>query len=79
MGLDQEAVARRGVVDGVEELALDRGRELDVVDASATATDEVVVVAGELLGQLVARDVVDRRQPADRAALLEHGEVAIEG
>lgn len=38
-----------------------------------------MVVPGELLGELVARDLVGRDQAVDHAALFQHGQIAVQG
>jgi hypothetical protein len=52
-------------------------RRVDVCHLSAPRTDEVVVVARQLLGQLEATVVVGARNPAHHADVDERGHVPI--
>ena len=59
--------------------ALDLGLDRDVVDPAAAATDEVVVVvAGDVLGQLEPGDVVRTGQSSHDTGLFEHREVPVQ-
>ena len=44
-----------------------------------SSADQMVVMAREVLGELVARELLLGDHAADRARLLEHGEVAVHG
>ena len=57
--------------------ALEPGRRGDVLDPPARRADEVVVVAGEVLGELPARELVGADDAVHDAGLLEHDEVAV--
>jgi regulator of sirC expression with transglutaminase-like and TPR domain len=76
--LGDEAGRARGLGHDGGDRLFDRGRRGEVVDAAAVGTDEVMVVASEILGQLVAREVA-RNEPVHRAGLLEDHEIAIHG
>ena len=51
--------------------------ELEVGDVAATVADEVVVMAGQVLGQFVARELVGGDDPAHCTDLFENGEIPI--
>ena len=53
--------------------------DLEVGDVAAGRADEVVVVVGEVLGQLVAGELVGGHDAVDDAGPLEHGEVPVGG
>lgn len=50
-----------------------------VLDRAARRADEMVMVLGEVLGELVARDVVPDHETVHQARLLEHHQVAVHG
>ena len=56
---------------------LDALRSGEILDAAAVRADQVVVVSGEVLGELVPRELVVRHDAVDDARLLEHHEVAV--
>ena len=58
---------------------LELGRHGEVDDGAARRADEVVVVLGEVLGELVARELVARDDAPHDAGRVEHGEVAVRG
>ena len=49
----------------------------EILDPPAVRAHQMVVVPGEILGELVARELVVRHDAVDDAGLLEHHEVAI--
>ena len=65
---------RRG---GRGDRALEPGRRGHVFDAPARRADEVVVVTGEVLGELPACELVGAHDAVHDAGLLEHHEVAV--
>ena len=59
--------------------AFEPRRRGHVLDASARRADEVVVVTGEVFGELPARELVGADDAVHDARLLEHDEVAVHG
>ena len=57
--------------------ALEPGRRGHVLHPPARRADEVVVVPGEVLGQLPARELVGAHDPVHDPGLLEHHEIAV--
>lgn len=78
MGVHHEVVLVACSVGCLGQGTLDPCGEGHILEASARGAQQVVVVLRELLGQLVARDVVGRGEPVHRSALLEDREVAVE-
>ena len=92
-GADQRQVGQRpmrsrrwcsvwnpGAAHPVERLlqrALERRRDGEVLDRTAARADQVVVVLGEVLGQLESGELVGGHEPVHDPATLEHGEVAV--
>ncbi len=74
-----------GAEPGTPGSLIDRGRDRpfdgrgrrQVLDAAAARADEVVVVPGEILRQLVPRKFVTRHHAMHHSRFLEHDEVAI--
>ena len=64
---------------GRVERGLDRSPERNVLHASAPLADEVMVVLGEVLGELEMRVVGAVHKTPYHAGLLEHGKVAVGG
>ena len=65
------------LVDRDRDRSFDRGRGREVLDAAAVRAHEMVVVAGQVLGELVAREVGVGHEPVHDAGLFEHDEVAV--
>ena len=63
--------------EGLVDRALEPRRHREVTDRPARRADQVVVVLGEGLGELVAGEVLARDDPVDQAGLLEHREIAV--
>src|SRR5215471_19569234 len=72
-----EGVLARHPAERPLDLRLDPGRHGEVPDLAAGGADEVVVVPGEVLGQLVAGELVGGDDPVDDPGPLQHGEVAV--
>lgn len=79
MGVERVAHGRAHLVGTVLQRGLEVRWQRDVVDAAALRAHQVVVVAHELLVEFVACDVVDRGETANDPALLEGGEIAVQG
>ncbi len=77
MVLGPEPGAARDLLCRAVHRALEPGRRVDVFDRPALDADEVVVVAGEILGQLVAGELVVGDDPTDGPGLFEHDQVPI--
>lgn len=77
MLLDHEAVPFVRVHDRAFERPLEPGGGGEILDPSAFLADEVVVVAGEVLGELEAREPVAGDDPVQHARGLQHHEVAV--
>ena len=58
---------------------LDVGGEGEILDGAARRADEVMVVFGEILGELVTGELATAVDSPDYARLLEQGEVAVGG
>jgi hypothetical protein len=56
---------------------LEARRRGHVLDRPALATGQVVVMAGQLLGQLESAVVVDTGDPPDNAGLNERGDIPV--
>ena len=69
--------AARGLVDRDRDRTFDRGGRGEVFDAAAVRAHEVMMVAGEILGELVAREVGVGHEPVHDPRLLEHHEVPV--
>ena len=79
MMLDPEAMGAGHRFGERMHAVFELGRRIDVEDGSAGIADDVVMVAGEILGQFVPCGVVSREQPMHHAGLLEDGEISIGG
>ena len=77
MVLGAKAGAARGLVDRDRDRALDRGGRREIVDAPAVRAHEMVVVAGEILGELVAREIGVGHEPVHDPGLFQHHEVPV--
>jgi foldase protein PrsA len=78
VGVDVEVRLPACLLCRLGERLLDVGGQHDVLETAAGRTHQVVVVLGELLGELVAGDVVGGREAPHDRALLERGEVAVQ-
>lgn len=72
-----EAEVDRQLVDRAADLALEGRAGRHVGDLAAADTEEVVVMFGEVLGQLEARELVTRRDPAHHSGALQVNEVPV--
>src|SRR4051812_16204600 len=72
-----EAVPAGDAAKRAVELALELVGDGEVFDVAASAADEVVVVLGEVLGQLVPSEVVPGDDATHDAGALEHGQVPV--
>ena len=64
-------------IDRGRDGALDGSSRRQIFDASAVGADEMMVMLGEALGELVPREVVRRHDAVNDTHFLEHDEVAI--
>lgn len=78
MAFRSERGGLRDLADETLESSFDRVREPDVVDGAAGHAHEVVVMAAQPLGELVARDASGSVVRIQDARRLEDGERAIE-
>ena len=67
------------LVDGQRDLALEIGTRRDVAHLAAAHAQQMVVVLGQVLGQLEAGELVAGRDAADEAGGLQVGQVAVGG
>ena len=74
-----ESFGRRELVDGPGDGSLEGVAGCDVDDSAAARAQEVVVVLGEVLGQLEAGELVVGRDASDHPGDLEVDEVAVGG
>jgi hypothetical protein len=64
-------------VETVFEVGFERFGDREVLDASAHLAHQMMVVFGEILGELVAGELVECDDPPDHAGALQHREVAV--
>lgn len=79
MVVDGEARAFGDAVGGAVEVGLEPDRDGEVGDVAATRADEMVVVLGEVFGELVARELVRGDDAVHDAGAFEDGEVPVDG
>jgi hypothetical protein len=72
-----ETLLRRQFVDHSRDRRLEGGARRHVDDPSAGRADQVVVMVGEVLGELEARELVAGGDAPHHAGALEVGEVAV--
>lgn len=72
-----EALGTHNVGNSCVERALDARTEADVLHPTALFADEVMVVLGEVLGELVVRMIRAVHQSAHHPGLLEHREIPV--
>ena len=77
MGLEALGVGERA--DGAGDLLLEAGREGDVDDLAAADAQQVVVMLGEVLGQLEAGELIAGGDPPDEPGGLQVGQVPVGG
>lgn len=77
--LGVEAGVARDLLGGRTHRLLETRCGGHVLDRAARRADEVVMVLGEVLGELVARDIVPDHETVHQARLFEHHEVAVHG
>lgn len=77
MGDGPEARGSGGFGRGPVHRTLSGGRQPEVDDLTAPRANEVMVMAGQILGQLEAGEFVAAEDPMDHARLLENGEIPI--
>ena len=65
-------------VRGMVKLVLDISGNADVVDRTAPAADQMVVVTGQRLAQFEAGPLVRRHHAGHRTGALQHGQVAVD-
>jgi len=61
------------------DLPFEARRHGDVLDLTAAAAHEVVVMLREVFGKLVPAELLVRHHAMDRPGLFEHGEVPVQG
>ncbi len=61
------------------ERGLGAGVEGEVGDVAAVRADQVMMMSGEMLGELVAGEVVAGHDPGDDVGFFEGGQVAVDG
>ncbi len=66
-------------IERVVESPFERRRQRDVANRAARLADQVMVVLGEVLGELVPSMVGRVHQPSHDAHLLHHREIAVGG
>src|SRR3954466_5456686 len=72
-----EATASRGSLEGALDLRLDPGRQREVLDGAAGRADQVVMMLGQVLGQLEAGELPSAEHPPNDSGLFEQREVAV--
>ena len=75
--LGGEAAAACDAVECLVDRGLEFGADGEVLDGAAVAADQVVVVLGEVLGELEAGPVVGGRDATNDLGALEHRQVAV--
>lgn len=76
--LRAEAGASCSLIDRGGNRTFDGRCGRQVFDPAAVRAHEMVVVLGEIFGELVAREAVARRHPAHDACLFEHDEIPVQ-
>ena len=80
MVLGSEPTRRGELPDGVGQALLDAPRWFEILDRAAGDADQMVVmVAGQLLGEFEAGELVAPHHPTHHAGLLENGQGAVGG
>jgi regulator of sirC expression with transglutaminase-like and TPR domain len=79
VALRPEAGGARDLVGGGVDRLLEPGARGHVFHHPAVRTDEVVMVLGEVLGQLVACELTVGDDAVDQPGLLEHDQVPVDG
>jgi hypothetical protein len=74
-----EALGLGELIDGLGHTSLERGGRSYVDDLSAVDTEEVMVVLGEVLGELEAGELVVGRDSADQPHDLKVDKMAVGG
>jgi hypothetical protein len=77
MVVGTETRLARRFSDSGRDRSFDAVRRREILDATAVRTDQVVMVLGEILSQLVARELVVGEHPVHDARLLEYDEVPV--
>src|SRR5215469_9517016 len=72
-----EALGIGELADGAGHLLLEAVRQGDVGDLPAADAQQVVVMLGEVLGQLETGELVTGRDPADQAGRMQVGQVPV--
>lgn len=67
------------LVDDVLDRSLEACRSRDVFDRTTRRTDQMMMVLGQVLGELVTSELVVRHDAMDDAGLFEHDEIPIDG
>jgi len=78
MGVDIEPGVLGNAAQGTVETALGSGVQGEVGNRAAARADEVVVVLGEVLGELVASEVVASHDAGDGIGRFQDGEVPVD-
>jgi len=79
MAVRLEALSLGQVIDRARHALLEGGGRGDVDDLAAVDAEEVVVVLGEILGELEAGEVVTGGDTADQPGTLEVNEMTVGG
>ncbi len=74
-----EALSLCQVIDGARHALLEGGSRGDIDDLAAADAEEVVMVLGQILGQLETGEVVTGRHTADQPGDLEVDEMTVGG
>src|SRR5580658_7117525 len=74
-----EALGAGEAADGAGHLLLEARRRGDVDDLAASCAEQVVVVLGEILGELEPGELVAGGDPPDQASGLQVGQVPVGG
>jgi hypothetical protein len=77
VGLETLGVGKH--TDGLGGLLLEAGRQCHVDDLAAVHAQQVVMVLGEVFGELEPGELVARRHPADKAGLMQVGQMPVGG
>jgi hypothetical protein len=72
-----ELASARGAPEGALDGCLDVGGQSEVFDGAAGGADEVVVMLGEVFGELIARELSTSEDSPYDSGFFEQGEIAV--